>query len=172
MLLPQSTCVFTKYQWDKPIMQCIKVEGKFKLLVQHKHKVFMDTARDCMIVITAGSSQEDIESTNINPSAWNPFTPNKLLIILFTVLYTFPMMLVLRGGVGLTCVNVVRRKSVLVSHRSESQLTYFQGSHLIAGIHLSCGNLNVSLHITFPCLLCTIYAQFEHPICINLSRIN
>ena len=92
---------------------------KIQIISVAKYKVFMDTARDCMIVITAGSSQEDIESTNINPSSWNPFTPNKLLIILFTVLHTFPMMLVLRGGVGLTCVNVVRRKSVLVSHRSE-----------------------------------------------------
>ena len=35
----------------------------------------MDTARDCMIVITAGSNQEDIEGTNTNLSSWNPFTP-------------------------------------------------------------------------------------------------
>ena len=45
----------------------------------------MDTARDCMIVITAGSNQEDIEGTNINLSSWNPFTPKNLLMILLTV---------------------------------------------------------------------------------------
>ena len=40
--------------------------------------------RDCMIAITTGGSQEDIESTNINPSSRNPFTPKNLLMILLT----------------------------------------------------------------------------------------
>ena len=38
-----------------------------------------------MIAITTGGSQEDIESSNINLSSRNPFTPKNLLMILLTV---------------------------------------------------------------------------------------
>ena len=45
--------------------------------------------RDCMIALTTGGSQEDIESTNINPSSRNPFTPKNLLMILLTKCLTW-----------------------------------------------------------------------------------
>ena len=40
--------------------------------------------------------------------------------------------------------------------------------YLVTGIDLSCGDLDVPLHIALYCLLCTVHAKFKYPICINL----